>query len=284
MLMNRKPAAAGRFYESNPEALRQQITECFREERGPGEVPDVQDGEGDIKGCIVPHAGYPFSGAIAAHAYAAAATDGMPRRFIILGPNHTGYGALVAMMSQGAWDTPLGSVPLDADAGKALSDVADEDRVAHMQEHSIEVHLPFLQFLREDVTFLPVCLARQDRATAEALGDAIAGVDALPIASTDFSHAGMGYGQRPPSGMTAHEWARQQDEKAIDAIRSMDISDFLDTVRRENISMCGYGAVAAVMHAAREKGATTAELLAYRTSYEVHPASSCVGYAAMLFR
>ena len=278
------PAAAGRFYESDPEALHEQITSCFHDERGPGDIPDVRHGQGDIKGVVVPHAGYMFSGPIAAHAYAAVAADGLLDRFIILGPNHTGYGAPVAMMSQGTWDTPLGPVPLDGESGRALADVADEDRVAHMHEHSIEVQLPFLQFLLDQFTFLPVCLARQDHATAEAIGEAIAGIDALPVASTDFSHAGMGYGERPPSGMTVQDWAREQDEKAIDAIQSMDIDGFIETVREEHISMCGYGAVAAVMHAVRKNGATEAELLTYGTSYEVHPASSCVGYAALVFR
>lgn len=282
--MNRKPVAAGRFYEHDADRLREQITGCFCDERGPGQVPDIRYDHGDVKGCIVPHAGYLFSGPIAAYVYAALAKDGVPDRFVILGPNHTGYGAPVAMMSQGAWDTPLGPAPLDKKMGKALESVADEDRVAHMHEHSIEVQLPFLQFLCDNFTFLPVCLARQDRPTADKLGQAMAGVDALPVASTDFSHAGMGYGQRPPSGMEVQEWARQQDEKAIDAIQSMDVGTFIDTIKRENISMCGYGAVAAVMHAALENDATTAELLAYGTSYEVHPASSCVGYAAMLFR
>lgn len=284
MDMHRKPAAAGRFYEGDPDGLREQLTECFRDRRGPGEVPEVTRGHGDIKGCIVPHAGYPFSGPIAAHVYAAIAADGMPNRYVILGPNHTGYGAPVAMMSQGAWDTPLGEVQLDGDAGEAFAGVADEDRVAHMQEHSIEVQLPLLQFLHDDFTFLPVCLARQDHATAKQLGEVIATVDALPVASTDFSHAGMGYGRHPPSDMEVQEWAREQDDKAVEAITSMDVGGFLDTIERENISMCGYGAVAAVMHAALENGATTAELLAYGTSYEVHPTSSCVGYAAMVFR
>ncbi|MBS3772621.1 MAG: AmmeMemoRadiSam system protein B [Candidatus Thermoplasmatota archaeon] len=282
--MNRKPAAAGRFYESDAAGLREQIAGCFTDERGPGSVPEAQHGSGDIKGCVVPHAGYPFSGPIAAHTYDAVARDGMPDRYVILGPNHTGYGAPVAMMSQGAWDTPLGPVRLDGEAGEMLRDVADEDRVAHMHEHSIEVQLPFLQYLRDDVRFVPVCLARQDRATAEALGEAIAGVDGLPVASTDFSHAGMGYGQRPPADMAVQDWARRQDEKAIDAIQTLEAESFLNTVRHEKISMCGYGAVAAVMHAAVENGATTAELLAYGTSYEVHPASSCVGYAAVVFR
>ncbi|MFO8133350.1 MAG: AmmeMemoRadiSam system protein B, partial [Thermoplasmatota archaeon] len=280
----RKPAEAGRFYESDTAGLREQIAGCFTDERGPGSVPEVTHGRGDVKGCIVPHAGYPFSGPIAAHTYDAVARDGMPERFVILGPNHTGYGAPVAMMSQGAWDTPLGSVSLDGKTGEMLREAADEDRVAHMHEHSIEVQLPFLQFLCDDVRFVPVCLARQDQATAEKLGKAIAGVDALPVASTDFSHAGMGYGRRPPMDVAVQDWARQQDEKAIDSIQSMDVERFLDTVRRENISMCGYGAVAAVMYAAVENGAATAELLAYGTSYEVHPGSSCVGYAAMVFR
>jgi len=281
--MARKPVAAGRFYEASGDMLREQVRECFL--KGPGRLPEVRRGGGRIKACIVPHAGYIFSGHVAAHAYAEAAEAGLPDKFVIVGPNHTGYGAGVAVMARGEWETPLGIVEIDEDAaGKILgSGIAEEDETAHMYEHSIEVQIPFLQFLSSDFSFVPVCMGIQDYETAVELGSRLANVsDALLIASTDFSHVGVGYGQMPPAGMNVNEWASMQDKKAIDAILSMDVGHFMEVVGRNSISMCGYGCVAAVMEAAKKLGAKEARLLKYSTSYEVYPSDSCVGYGAII--
>jgi len=220
--MVRKPVAAGRFYEGDAGKLKEQIRECFLDERGSGKLPNVKRGRGKIKGCIVPHAGYVFSGPVAAHAYAEVAEEGLPDRFVIIGPNHTGYGAGVAVISNGKWGTPLGNARIDSDtADRIKGGIVEEDEMAHLYEHSIEVQLPFLQFLNPDFSFVPVCMGLQDYDTAIELGNKLADVtDALLIASTDFSHVGAGYGQLPPAGMPANEWASMQDQKAIDAICS----------------------------------------------------------------
>lgn len=283
--MMRKPAAAGRFYAGSARELRQQIEDCFLDQRGPGFLPEVTAGPGHIKGCVVPHAGYPFSGPVAAHVFAAVAEEGLPETVVIVGPNHTGYGAPVALAAQETWATPLGDVPVNRDMSEQLTSVAQTDTVAHLYEHSIEVQLPFLQYLFPRFSLVPVCLARQDYATATELGTALAELeDVLLIASTDFSHVGMGYGDMPPPGTSAKAWTEQQDKKALAALQSMDVRQFMETVEEQGISMCGYGCVAAVMTASQKRGAEEARLLSYSTSCDVYPADSCVGYGALVFR
>jgi len=283
--MIRKAVAAGRFYEGNSTALKEQITECFLDERGPGIMPEIGAGEGRIKGYVVPHAGYVFSGAIAAHSYAELAKDGFSDKFIVVGPNHTGFGADVALMLEGEWETPLGLIPIDREiADNMVGGIVSDDAMAHLYEHSIEVQLPFLQFLSNDFSFVPVCMKMQDYETALLLGKKLADEkDAILIASSDFSHVGMDYGQLPPAGVGVNEWASMQDKKAIDAILSMDVKKFMEVVAANNISMCGYGCVAAVMVAAKKRGAKKARLLKYSTSYDVYPSESCVGYGAIVF-
>jgi AmmeMemoRadiSam system protein B len=282
--MLRKPAVAGQFYAGTAGSLRRQIEESFLSERGPKKLPTVMPGPWDIKGCIVPHAGYPYSGPVAAHVYAALAQDGFPDGLVIVGPNHTSYGAPVALMKNGSWETPLGTVAVDERRAELLAGVATHDPMAHQYEHSIEVQLPFLQYLKQDFMFVPVCLARQSYDAAIKLGSAMAHLPhSVPIASSDFSHVGMGYGTAPPLDKPVHRWAEEQDRRAIDAIKSMDAQHFLQTVEEHSISMCGYGCVAAVMVAAQKRGASEAHLLCYSTSYDVYPADSCVGYGALLF-
>ena len=282
--MIRKAVAAGRFYEGGREALKEEIRQCFLDERGPGMLPEIGERKGIVKGCVVPHAGYVFSGAVAAHSYAEIAKDGFSDRFIIVGPNHTGLGAEVAVMSEGKWETPLGIVEVDSEiANEMLEGIISDDAMAHLYEHSIEVQLPFLQFLGNEFSFVPVCMKTQNYETAIELGEKIANTDAMLIASSDFSHVGVDYGQMPPSGIPVNEWAAMQDKKAIDAILSMDVEKFMSVVSINGISMCGYGCVAAVMFAAKKRGATKARLLKYSTSYDVYPSNSCVGYGAIVF-
>lgn len=282
--MLRKPVAAGQFYLGTANRLRRQIEDSFLNERGPGWIPEVSYNPGDIKGCVVPHAGYQFSGPIAAHVYAALAEDGFPDGLVVVGPNHTGYGAHVALMTHGTWETPLGRVPVDEQRAEHLLGIGTHDHIAHLHEHSIEVQLPFLQYLHEDISFVPVCLAQQDYDTARELGAALAQLsDTVPIASSDFSHAGMGYGTTPPPGTPVKEWTEKQDQIALEAIQSLDAQHFLHTVEEHNVTMCGYGCVAAVMVAAKKSGATETHLLSYSTSCDVYPADSCVGYGALIF-
>jgi AmmeMemoRadiSam system protein B len=284
----REPAVAGMFYRRGKDVLREQVQECFTHRLGPGRVPRLASpGPRRIKGVIFPHAGYEYSGPIAAHSAAALAGDGFPPVFVIIGPNHRGWGSDIAVGTE-AFSTPLGKVDIDlALARRVIGDGIEEDPVAHAEEHSIEVQLPFLQFFGTDFRFVPVCMGDQERDAAAALGERIAraveGRDTVIIASTDFTHAGSGYGHPPPKGMTAGDFARRDDQKAIDRILAMDPMGLIDTVKKNRITMCGYGCVAAMLTAALRLGATNARLLKYATSADVSgDEDMAVGYGAFV--
>ena len=286
----RKPAVAGQFYDGNKATLEQKIKEYFLDKRGPGKLPEANQGKKNVKGLVVPHAGYMYSGAIAANSYYYLSKNGFADTFIILGPNHTGMGSGVSIMTEGSWETPLGTVPInEALAKKLWTGIIDKDQIAHMHEHSIEVQLPFLQFCARDkkFDFIPICMAMQDFETSEEVGNILANAikdsdeKVVIIASSDFSHAGFNYASMPPSGVRVDKYAEKQDKLAIEKILEMDPKGLIDTVHKNNITMCGYGPVAVMLTASKMLGAKQVELLKYGTSYEVQPSSSCVGYGAL---
>jgi len=275
--MIRKPVVAGHFYEGRKEALLKELEECFL--KGPGKMPDVKRGMGRIKGMVVPHAGYMYSGWVAAHAYYALAKEGFPEKIIILGPNHHGYGASVAIMTEGEWETPLGKVRIAEEAKKLRRGIIEEDEIAHRYEHSIEVQIPFLQFLSNDFEFIPICFGWQDMETVMEAGEILSEIeDALIIASSDFSHVNFsGF----PTREEVEEYVAKKDRIAIDEILKMDAEGLIEKVENYNITMCGYGAVAAMLKAL-EGRAKRGKLLKYATSYDVAPGNYCVGYAAIV--
>jgi len=286
----RKPTVAGQFYNGNRTDLEQSIRECFLDKRGPGDLPETGQRKKNIKGLVVPHAGYIYSGAIAANSYYYLSKNGFADTFIILGPNHTGMGSGVSIMTEGSWETPLGTASInEALAKKLWTGIIDKDQIAHMHEHSIEVQLPFLQFCARDkkFDFIPICMAMQDFETSEEVGNilanAIKGTDekVVIIASSDFSHAGFNYASMPPLGVRVDKYAEKQDKLAIEKILEVDPKGLIDTVHKNNITMCGYGPVAVMLTASKMLGAKQVELLKYGTSYEVQPSSSCVGYGAL---
>lgn len=286
----RKPVVAGQFYDGDKADLEQNIKTCFLDKRGPGKLPEITSGEKSVKGIVVPHAGYIYSGAIAAHSYHYLSNSGFADVFILIGPNHTGMGSGVSVMTEGDWETPLGRVSINESLAKQLcKEIIDRDESAHMYEHSIEVQLPFLQFSAKDkrFDFVPLCMSMQDFQTSKEVGNIIADVikksekKIVIVASSDFSHAGFNYMSMPPAGMRVDEYAEKQDKLAIDQILHMDPAGLIDTVHKNNITMCGYGPVAAMLAAALTLGAKQVKLLKYGTSYEVHPGSSCVGYGAL---
>lgn len=290
MFKIRKPAVAGQFYDANRENLIKTIENCFLDIRGPGEIPKIKEGNKKIKGIVVPHAGFIFSGAIAAYSYKTIAENGFADTFIILGPNHTGVGSGVSLMKEGIWETPLGSVPINSSiAEKLIGGIIDVDEDAHRYEHSIEVQLPFLQYISNNkkFDFVPICMTMQDYDTSKEIGETIA--DAIKnsttrvivIASSDFSHAGFNYMSIPPENMRVDEYAEEQDKYAIEKILELNPKGLINVVHERNITMCGYGPVAAMLTASKKLGANKAELLKYGTSYEVHPGTSCVGYGAI---
>jgi len=265
----RYPAVAGQFYAGDEATLRKQIEHCFLGPLGPGRLPKLGSGGRRILGGVAPHAGYTYSGMVAAHLYARIAEDGLPKTFIVIGPNHTGMGSGLAVSSDD-FETPLGVVKNDRDLAKALRrDLVDEDPTPHRREHSIEVQLPFLQFLSNEVKFVPICMGFQDYDTAMSLGktihDATKGKDVVVIASTDMSH------------YVLKDVAKKKDSKALEAVKAMNPKALYDVVRDEDISMCGYGPVMAMMAASVGGKAT---VLKYATSGDVHPMREVVGYAS----
>jgi AmmeMemoRadiSam system protein B len=269
------------FYAGTATALKTQIKKCFTHRLGPGKTPKVlEKGLRSIVGLVCPHAGYMYSGPVAAHSYYNLAMDGKPNVAVILGPNHTGRGSALALMDEGAWLTPLGQAEIDAETAKRImreSNIIDIDDSAHRFEHSIEVQLPFLQYLYgEKLKFVPICFLMQDlessRSVGEAVGKALSGKNALVIASTDMTH------------YEPQKRAEQKDKLAINAALKMDEELYYSTVESKGISTCGYGPVVAAITASRLLNAKRARLLCYKTSGNITgDFSSVVGYASMSF-
>ncbi|MCL4436665.1 MAG: MEMO1 family protein [Thaumarchaeota archaeon] len=275
----RRPAAAGQFYPLSMTDLHDALEGCFKHPLGPGSLPPSPE-RMDYFGAVVPHAGYTYSGPIAAHAYYALSGMRKPDLVVILGPNHWGIGSSVSVYPEGAWDTPLGRVEIDSSAAKYLaevSNIADLDASAHKRDHCIEVQLPFLQYIYgRDFKILPIILVLQDFTTATELGRALASLtkrqSTLLIASSDFTHYEL------------HRDALDKDSRLIDTILSLDIPKFYRILEQLNISACGYGAIAAVMAATKELGATDGRLLKYGTSGDITgDYSSVVGYSSIVF-
>jgi AmmeMemoRadiSam system protein B len=268
----RYPAVAGQFYPSKEKALREQIEESFRGPLGPGEVPALAKGRGSIRGAVVPHAGYVFSGSVAAHVYGAIASEGFPETFVIIGPNHHGIGSGVAMTTED-FVTPLGTCRIDHEIASKLRNWVDEDPFAHAQEHSIEVQVPFIQYFSKEAKFLPIAMTFQDHETAKELGahlrHACKGKDTIIIASSDFSHY-----------ISARE-AERKDKAVIDQILKLDALGVEREVMQHDVSICGYGPVMAMLEAVQGKHA---QLLRYGNSGDVRPMEQVVGYAGIIVR
>jgi len=277
----RRPTQAGAFYAGSQQSLRTQIEQCFTHELGPGALPKVEDKKlQKIVGLVSPHAGYMYSGPVAAHSYHRLAADGKPDVVVLFGPNHTGSGSALAVMKEGVWRTPLGDVEIDtatADSILHFSGIIDVDDSAHAFEHSIEVQLPFLQFLYGSTfKFVPICFLMQDLQSSQEVGSAVAkalqGKNAVVIASTDMTH------------YEPQKAAEKKDKAAIDAVLKLDEEQLYSTVEAYNISMCGCGPTITAITAAKALGAKKAELLCYKTSGDiVGDYSAVVGYASMAF-
>jgi AmmeMemoRadiSam system protein B len=277
----RLPAQAGTFYPNTEGALRTQIQQSFLHRLGPRAIPTIpQTRNQNLLGLIVPHAGYKYSGPVAAHSYYKLASAGILESIIILGPNHTGLGSGVSTMTEGEWSTPLGDVPVDADLAREIadsSDLVDIEDEAHRNEHSIEVQLPFLQFIYpRRFKFVPICMMLQDLKTSIEVGEAIARAaekhGAAVLASSDWTH------------YEPQEEAQSKDKQAIDAALQLNEKKFQEIIEERQVSACGYGPVTAMIHAAKLRGVRSGNLLSYQTSGDVTgDKSSVVGYAAASF-
>lgn len=276
-MQRRESAVSGMFYAGTAEELKGQIEWCYKHELGPGAIPQVNSkGLREIVAIIVPHAGYYYSGPIAAHAYKELADDGMLDTAVIVGPNHTGYGHPVSLWVGGAWNTPLGEVEMNEGLTRSvLGEVIREDSAAHIYEHSIEVQLPWLQHLYGKVKIVPIAMTAQDIETARAVGKAIsrAGDNLIIVASSDFTH------------YEPHSVAMEKDGSIIEAIVALDEEELYRRCERLDCTMCGYGPVAAAIVASREMKATRASLLKYATSGDTSgDFSRVVGYGSIVIR
>ncbi|WP_017980951.1 AmmeMemoRadiSam system protein B [Methanocaldococcus villosus] len=281
----RYPAVAGMFYPSNPHELIEMIEHCYMHRLGPKDMPSLGCYEKPI-GLICPHAGYVYSGPIKAHSYYALSKRSDPMEettVVILGPNHTGLGSGVSVMDD-VWKTPLGEVEADKEFVNLLwreCEIIDLDETAHLNEHSIEVQLPFLQHLEMlniiKFKIVPICMMFQDYETAVEVGYFIAKIAeelnrrVVIIASTDLSH------------YEPQEIANKKDMIVIRDILNMDEKQLYEDVVNYNISMCGYGPAIAMMRAMKELGYGEARLLAYATSGDVSgDYSAVVGYSSII--
>ena len=273
----RKPVVSGMFYAGTAGELEEQIEWCYKHELGPGAIPRVNSkGLREIVAIVAPHAGYYYSGPVAAHAYKELADDGIFDTAVILGPNHTGYGYPVSLWAGAGWNTPLGEVEINKElAQRLLGKVIKADETAHIYEHSIEVQLPWLQHLYKKVKIVPITMLAQDIETARAVGKAIsqAGDNLIIIASSDFTH------------YEPHSVAMERDSSVIEAIVALDEEELYERCESLNCTMCGYGPVASAIVAAKEMKAKKANLLKYATSGDTSgDFSQVVGYGSIVIR
>jgi AmmeMemoRadiSam system protein B len=269
--MLRLPAVSGRFYPSNPAELTALVRQYTKVEADPAPAR--------VKACLVPHAGYVYSGHVAGAVYRRII---FPKKILVLGVRHYPHGEKAAILSSGAWRTPLGDAPIDellAEGLRAACPLLREDGVAHSTEHSLEVQIPFLQILQPGFSFVPVALGTARFEELVAVGEAIGRVIAsscegvLLLTTSDLNH------------YENDKTTRVKDHKAIDQILRMDARGLYDTCRDEAISMCGLGPTVAMLTALRTLGSTGSELVRYATSGDVSgDYSTVVGYAGMLFK
>jgi AmmeMemoRadiSam system protein B len=267
----RHSAVAGRFYPRDPDHLRA-AAQGYLSQSSFVNLPLIR-----ALGCITPHAGYMFSGHVAGAVFARME---VPRHCIVLCPNHTGMGRALAIMSEGAWETPLGEVAVDHELAAALKQrfpALQEDSAAHRAEHAVEVELPFLQLRQPELAFVPIALGTAQFDVLDQLGKALAAVVAaqddpvLIVASSDMNH------------YESDTVTRVKDHRALERILTLDPRGLYDVVTQQDISMCGFGPAVTMLTAARQLGAKSAELVKYATSADIlGDRDRVVGYAGVV--
>lgn len=265
--MRREPAVAGQFYPGNIDTLTAMLKEfcpqCTKKVVAPG--------------IMVPHAGYIYSGAIAGQVYDRVE---IPDQVIILGPNHHGVGHSAALYAEGGWVTPLGEIKINEVLANSLLDASSSlhaDTVAHQLEHSLEVQVPFIQYLNPNATVVPICLGHQSLDQLIEIGDTLAGVinnsadPILLIASTDMTH------------FESADSAQRKDEMALDCVATLDDEGLFRTVVEQRISMCGFLPTVVMLRAAKLLGALQSEIVVYGNSGDVtQDYSDVVAYAGAI--
>jgi MEMO1 family protein len=268
--MLRLPVVAGRFYPSDPAELSKLVHKYTK--------TDSKHAPMAVRACLVPHAGYVYSGHVTGAVLRGIA---LPKKILVLGVRHYPRGEAAAILSSGAWRTPLGDAPIDellAEALKEACTLLREDSVAHGGEHSLEVQLPFLQVLVPGFSFVPVALGTVRFESLVSVGEAIARVlekskeAVLLLTTSDLNH------------YEDDATTRIKDHKAIEQLLALDPGGLYGTCRDEDISMCGLGPAVAMLTAMNALGVKKAELVKYATSADMSgDYSAVVGYAGMTF-
>ncbi|MBI2933729.1 MAG: AmmeMemoRadiSam system protein B [Planctomycetes bacterium] len=271
----RNPAVAGMFYPEEEAALRTKVATLLPRETDRRRAIAV----------LVPHAGYDYSGPVAAAVYGVVE---ITPEVVLLSFNHRMAGAPVGLWTEGEWRSPLGAASISTELVDRISAAfpqAEIDEAAFQREHSGEVQVPFLQVLRPDVRIAPVSLNTMDRRVLGDFGRALATAtgEALVVATTDLTHCGVRYGVPPPSGRSARDWAREQDAAILEPIRGLDIEGFWRVLTSRGVTMCGVAPTAAMIEYARARGATRAADVRYATSADDDAgAELAVGYAGVI--
>ncbi|MDD4908052.1 MAG: AmmeMemoRadiSam system protein B [Candidatus Omnitrophica bacterium] len=266
----RQPLVAGHFYSSSAQRLRKEIEILIGTKK-----PTPRD----VIAAMMPHAGYMYSGEVAA---VTASRINIKNRIILLGPKHTDEGEPFSIMTEGVWQMPFGAIEVDSELASAIlsdSKVLDDDPIAHVNEHSLEVELPFLSYFKPDYKIVPIVVSVDDLRVYRQIGREIADAvkklgiekDTLIIASSDMTH------------YEPQDSAQMKDKEALEAVLKLDDAKLVDTVERLNISMCGYAPTTIMLAAAKYLGAKQAELVRYQTSGDITgDYSSVVGYAGVI--
>lgn len=266
----RLPVVAGKFYPKDSEGINKEISDFIKG----NEEPKTK-----VIGCMLPHAGYIYSGRVAALTLA---RIDIPDRVVMLGPNHTGNGSVCSIMTEGIWQTPLGKVKIDKKLASLIlsgSKYLEDDNLAHQDEHSLEVELPMIQYFKDDFEIVPIAFITQELEILKQIGEDIAAVlkvseykgRTMILASSDMTH------------YEADSQARAKDKKAIEAILALDEDRLMREISNFDISMCGFAPVAVMLSAAKALGAKIGKLAIYQTSGDVtKDKTSVVGYAGVI--
>jgi hypothetical protein len=270
--MKRKPAVSGQFYSAESSALSEQVARYVK----------LDEAREKAIGIVSPHAGLIYSGAVAGALYSKIE---FPHTFVLIGPNHTGRGKPISIVTQGEWEMPTGSLKIDEVLARKIldySEIIEEDSSAHLMEHSLEVQLPFIIHFSSDVKIVPITMMTPDisgldscRLTGEAVADVVKDAEYLVtiIASSDMSH------------YEEDSVARTKDKEAIDRIIAIDPEGLYKTVIKKGISMCGFAPTTAMLYSAKKLGAKEANLVKYMTSGEVSgDYGHVVGYAGLIIK
>jgi len=283
--MYRPPYVAGSFYPRDRSSLQKIIENYIEEAEKDIELID----EGKNVGVLCPHAGYVYSGKTQAHSYYYL-SNSQAETFVILGPNHTGLGLPVALMDKGSWETPFGEIKINEEVASKIvenSGFVGIDSSAHKYEHSIEVQLPFLQYMKNDATFVPICMGIQDKETAIEIGKAIAKSAKDPIgviASSDLVHYGSRFGYNPVKGNKEEilSWIKKNDMEILKMAENMDVDGLYRFIDSKDYTTCGYGPLSVMLTCMKEFGGKKAKILDYSNSFETSgDYSAVVGYGSV---